>query len=157
MRFPKTIRMDQSDAHAFDHAAKPGEWAVTGAFAFTDLEPSSLTGKTRQAFRNGFLGIDSFGWSTFVAVSEIDAVTYEAVVGKLADHFVAEYGAPNRDAALAAAREEADFAASLCEHPVNTVITMSRDHGPDGIVEEFRTVDAGDGDAANVWQVSSDD
>ena len=156
MMFPKTIRMDASDTHAFQRAAEPGEWAVAGAFAFAEFGPDELTGKIRQAFRNGFLGTDSFGWSTFVSVAPINEVEYEALVGRLADHFVAHYGAPTREQALTAAREEADFAAGLCEHPVNTVLTVARELGPDGIVENFRIVESADDRPATVWKVEDD-
>ena len=100
----------------------------------------------------------SFGRSTFVVVGEIDAAGYDGVVDRLAAHFVARHGAPDLDAARPAAREEAAFAASLCDHPVGTLITVERSFGPDGIVERFRTVDRrSDGEHARIWEIVADD
>jgi hypothetical protein len=53
----RTIRLDPSDTFVFDHAAEPGEWAVTGAFMFADGDPANLEGKARASFRSGFLGV----------------------------------------------------------------------------------------------------
>ena len=157
MRFPKTIQLDLSDWQVFDKAAEPGELAVSGAFAFADADPDALTGKPAQAFHNGFLGLDSFGRSTFVIVGEIDQAGFDGAVERLAGHFVAEYGAPDMAAAHAAARDEASFAASLCDHPVGTLITVARSFGPDGIVEQFRTVDRDrSGDHAKIWEIVAD-
>ncbi|MGE0725874.1 MAG: DUF6505 family protein, partial [Alphaproteobacteria bacterium] len=73
MRLLRTIRLDPSDGFVFDVAATEGEWAVSGAFRFWDLDPAALDGKARAAFRGGLLGIASFGWSTLVQVVEADA------------------------------------------------------------------------------------
>ena len=120
MKFPKTIRFDDSDSYIFECAAGSDEWAVSGAFEFANVEQDDISGKVRQAFRNGFLGMRTFGRATIVAVAEIDSDTYEQVINSLAFHFVANYGAPNLDEALPVAREEAEFAASLCDHPANS-------------------------------------
>lgn len=153
MLFPRTIRLDASDAHVFERAAEPGEWAVTGTFVFAGDTPDQLSGKRRQAFRNGFLGTSSFGWSTLATVAPIGDDDYTATIARLANHLLENYGAPDRDAALAAAREEAGFAASLCDHPVNTVITIERDFTEEGIVENFRTIETGGDAPAQAWAV----
>ncbi len=154
LRFPRTIRLDQSDTSVFDTAAEPGEWAVSGAFAFADLAEDDLRGKTRQAFAHGFLGLNSFGRSTLVVVTEIDPTTYQHVIDDLAQHFVAQYGAPNVEAARPIAEEEAAFAASLCDHPVNTLLAVSREIEDRGIVESFRVITP---DApkshAKIWEI----
>jgi hypothetical protein len=77
---------------------------VSGTFAFACREPAEITGKQRQAFANGFLGIRSFGWSTLVTVAEMPDGTFEAVVNALAGHLVAHHGAPNSALARQAAR-----------------------------------------------------
>ena len=141
MRLPRTIRLDASDAESFDAAAEPGEWAVSGAFAFSDREPALLIGKERYAFRGGFLGTGSFGWSSLVSVEEIGEVEYEAVVEALARHLLERYNAPDRAAARAFAEEECKFAQSLCERSVGTLLAVEREFGPQGIVERFRTVE----------------
>ncbi|MFQ5763830.1 MAG: DUF6505 family protein, partial [Rhodospirillales bacterium] len=69
MRFPRTIRLDESDRRVFERAAEPGEWAIPGTFVFADADPATLSGKARQAFAHGFLGLESFGWSTLVEVA----------------------------------------------------------------------------------------
>ena len=158
MRFPKTVQLDLSDWNVFDRTAEPGEWAVSGAFAFANADPETLDGKPAQAFRNGFLGVGSFGRATFVMVGEIGRGAYDEVVDRLAAHFVDAYGAPDLDAARPAAREEAAFAASLCDHPVGTLITVERSFGPDGLVERFRTVDRKRADEhARIWEIVADD
>lgn len=162
MRFPKTMQLDLSDWQVFERTAEPGEAAVSGAFAFAfafaDADPDVLEGKPAQAFRNGFLGVDSFGRATFVMVAEIDEAEFESVVDRLAEHFVSEYGAPDVEAARPAAREEAAFAASLCDHPIGTLIIVERSFGPDGIVESFRAVDRRHEDEhAKIWEIVPDE
>lgn len=158
VRFPRTIRLDSSDEHVFEKAAAPGEPAVSGTFAFAAVPPAALAGKTRQAFRNGFLGLGSFGRSTLAAVAEIDEAAFEEAVAALARHLLACHGAPGLDAAMAASREEAEFAAGLCGHPVNTVLTVSRSEGADGIVERFGTLERpAAGAHARIWEIVPDD
>jgi hypothetical protein len=140
MRMLRTIRFDASDERVFEPAATAGEWAVPGGFAFAAADPATLSGKQRQAFRSGFLGLDSFGWSTFAVVADIDATTLEALEARLARHLVASHGAPDLAAARAAARAELEFACSLCEHPVNTILLVEREATAEGVRERFRTV-----------------
>lgn len=158
MRFPRTVRFDVSDTRIFDTAAAPDEWAVSGAFAFADIDPETVDSKRRQAFVHGFLGTASFGWSTFVTVAEITEAEYEEVVLALAGHAVDCYGAPDIATALPAAREEAAFAAGLCDHKVNTLICVERDVGADGIVERFRVIEPSrEPDHARIWTIVDDD
>src|SRR5690349_5168772 len=70
MKLLRTIRLDGSDRFVFERAAEAGEWAVSGAFAFAHVDIAKLAGKARSAFRSGFLGIESLGWSTLVEVVE---------------------------------------------------------------------------------------
>src|SRR3978361_2405241 len=70
LKLPRTIRLDPSDTFVFDRAAEPGEWAVTGTFMFAEDDPTALQGKARAAFRSGFLGFASLGWSTLVQIVE---------------------------------------------------------------------------------------
>jgi len=157
MRFPRTIRLDASDEHVFERAAAPEEWAVSGAFAFADAPPETLRGKAAQAFARGFLGTQSFGWSTLVAVAEIKPAELEAVIEALAHHFVERYGAPSIAAAQPAAEAEAAFAGSLCEHRLNTLLAVERTFGPDGIVERFRTIEPlRRGSHARIWSIVPD-
>jgi hypothetical protein len=141
MRLARTIRFDESDGNVFELAAQSGEWAVSGAFAFANATGDDLTGKTRQAFANGWLGLDSFGRSTFVAVAEITAGERDAVAMRLAAHLVTVYGAPDLDAALPVADEEIAFMADLCAgHAPNTLLIVERSLESDGVHEAFRFI-----------------
>ena len=84
MKFPRTIQLDDSDNQIYERPALSGEWAVPASFAFLDMDPAEMTRKQRQAFGHGFLGTESFGWSTLVEIAEIDSVEYDAVVQRLA-------------------------------------------------------------------------
>jgi uncharacterized protein DUF6505 len=136
----RTIRLDPSDTLVFERAAEPGEWAVPGAFAFLDRDPAALEGKARVAFRSGFLGIDSLGFSTLVQVVEASEGDRTAVIEKLAQRLVERFGAPDMAAARAAAAEELEFAASLCDHPHDTLIAMHRVCEEGAVRETFRTL-----------------
>jgi len=140
LRLPRTIQLDASDRSVFDRAAEPGEWAVTGSFAFLDDPPDGGTRKRRQAFQHGFLGTGSFGWSTLVMVADASDAVMRSITDALAQHFVDRHGAPSLTAARQVAEREVAFAASLCDHPVGTLLTIFRQHGPDGVVEQFATV-----------------
>jgi phenylpyruvate tautomerase PptA (4-oxalocrotonate tautomerase family) len=136
----RTIRLDPSDTFVFERAAAPGEWAVSGAFAFWATPPETLEGKTRAAFRGGFLGVDSLGWSTLVQIVNATEAERAALVAALAERLVAHFGAPDLAAAGVAAEEEVAFAASLCDHPVNTLIAVHRTVENGAVHETFRTL-----------------
>jgi Family of unknown function (DUF6505) len=140
LKLPRTIRLDPSDTLVFEHAAEPGEWAVTGSFLFWDKDISALTGKARAAFRAGFVGITSLGFSTLVVVTEAGSDERDEAVEALAAHIHQRFGAPNVDAARAAALEEIEFAASLCQHEVNTILAMHRTLEAGEIKEQFRAL-----------------
>ncbi|EFH12034.1 DUF6505 family protein [Teichococcus cervicalis] len=139
-RLPRTLRLDPSDAVVFSRAAAPGEWAVPGGFDFWDEDPASLSGKRRQEFRAGFLGLASFGFSTLVEVAEASPAEREAAIAALATHIRAAYGAPDEAAARAAALEEIGFAESLCDHPPGTVLALARSVEDGQVRERFRTL-----------------
>jgi hypothetical protein len=157
MKFPRTVRLDASDLHVFDVAAAPGEWAVPGGFAFLDSDSDRLGGKQKLAFRSGWLGTVSFGRATLSEVAEIGEAEFFQVVERLARHFVEHFGAPDLAAALPAAREEADYAASLCDHRTHTLLALEREHGPAGVVERFRVIRPDRAqDHARIWRIVSD-
>ena len=103
---------------------------------FWDGDPATLDGKTRAAFRSGFLGLASFGWSTLVEVAQATEQQVEAAVETLARHLIEAHGAPDLAAARAAACEEIELSASLADHPLGTVIALQRAVDPDGSVRE---------------------
>ncbi|KAB1070830.1 DUF6505 family protein [Methylobacterium planeticum] len=140
LKLLRTLRLDPSDTFVFAHPAEPGEWAVTGSFLFYDVDPSALSPKERAAFRSGFVGVGSFGFSTLVVVSEASEAEREAAVAALARHIRERLGAPDLETARAAAREEIAVAASLCAPPLNTVIAMNRSLADGALRERFRTL-----------------
>jgi len=140
MKFPRSIRLDASDAEVYERAAEPGEWAIPGSFAFIDDSLDTLQGKRLQAFRSGFLGTSSFGWCTLVEVAEIDDDEYQQVIDRLAQHFVHEHGAPHIAAALPVAADEVDYASGICTHALHTVLTIERDLTDEGVVESLKVV-----------------
>jgi hypothetical protein len=140
----RTIRLDPSDTFAFERAAEPGEWAAPGSFMFWDDDVAALAGKRRVAFRSGWLGLSSFGWSTIAVVVEATDAERMQALQSLAEHLVAAHGAPDMGTALAAADEEIAFAESCAQHPEQTLVVIHRTLGDDGAVrEQFRTVKAG--------------
>jgi hypothetical protein len=157
-RLLKTIRLDGTDARVFECAAEPGEWAIPGGFAFADDSPDGLTGKRLQAFRCGFLGLGSFGWSTLVTVAEASDAAFDLAEAALARHFVETYGAPTLEEATAAARAELEFGAGLCEGPINTLLRLERKLEEDGVIERFRVVKpAAAQNHARIWDLTEDD
>jgi len=138
---PRTLRLDPSDGVVFQNPAAPGEWAVAGGFAFWDEDPASMTGKRRQEFRSGFLGLGSFGWSTLVEVAPASDVEAAAALDALAQYILHAFGAPDAEAARAAAGEEIAFAASLCAgHDPGTVLALARTIEDGAQREAFRTL-----------------
>src|SRR3954462_15787392 len=105
LKLPRTIRLDPSDTFVFERAAEPGEWAVSGAFVFWNKDPAALGQKQRMALRSGFLGIDSLGWSTLAIVTEATEAERQTMIDRLADQLMKEFGAPDSEAAHAAACE----------------------------------------------------
>lgn len=141
MKLLRTIRLDPSDSFVFERAAAAGEWAVPGGFEFWDKDPHALVGRPKQAFRAGFLGLGSFGWSTLVVAVEANPDNREAAIAALAGHLIAAHGAPDLASARLAAAEEVAYAANLAEHPAGTLIAMHRTIDKDGnFREQFRTL-----------------
>ena len=139
MKLLRTIRLDPSDTFVFDHAAQPGEWAVTGGFLFSEADPAKLQGKERTAFRAGFLGVESLGWSTLVQIVEATADDQSRLVEALARQML-KLGAPDLAVGRIAAEEEVRFAESLCTPPKDTLIAMHRSFENGELREAFRTL-----------------
>jgi len=140
MKLLRTIRLDASDTFIFPKAAEPGEWAVAGAFAFWDRDPATLEGKARSAFRGGFLGLSSLGWSTLAQIVEASEAERGQVVDLLTQQLLAQFGAPTADMARAAAAAEVAFAESLCSQPLDTLIAVHRSVEAGEVHETFRTL-----------------
>lgn len=141
MRLARTIRFDASDDNVFERAAESGEWAISGAFEFSNWTEADVTGKRRQAFTNGWLGLSTFGRATFVATADITQAEYDAALDALARHFVEAYGAPGMDAARPVAAEELGDMRAMCEdHDPNTLLIVTRELVPAGVSEAIRTM-----------------
>lgn len=139
MKLLRTIRLDASDAFIFDPAAEPGEWAVSGTFAFWNGDPTRLEGKARAAFRSGFLGVMSLGWSTLVQIVEASKEDRTNAVNELAQRLVERFGAPDIETARTAAEEEIAFAESLATEDKDTLIAVHRTYEGE-IREVFRSL-----------------
>ena len=140
LKLLRTIRLDPSDTFVFASAAEPGEWAVPGSFMFMDADIEALGPKERSAFRSGFLGVGSFGWSTLAIVTPVAPEEREAVVMAFAKALMRELGAPDLAQARAAAEEEIAFSASLCDHPEQTLVALHRSVEDGELKERFRTL-----------------
>jgi hypothetical protein len=136
----RTIRLDASDSFVFETPAEPGEWAVSGAFAFAHADVINLRGKARTAFRAGFLGLVSLGRSTLAQIVEANEHDRCSVVELLAEQLVKRLGAPDLATARIAAEEEMVFVASLCDHPPGVLVAVTRSHENGAIREAFRTL-----------------
>jgi hypothetical protein len=145
LKLLRTIRLDPSDTFIFDRAAEPGEFAVSGSFVFLHENIASLVGKARSAFRGGFLGVESWAWSTLVQIVEAKESDYVAGVEKLAEQLVANCGAPTSMEAEPAAEAEFAFAQALCTHPAGTLIAVHRVEENGDIRETFRALRPKDG------------
>lgn len=143
MYLARAIHFDESDRNVFHNPARTGEWAISGGFEFSNWGEADLVGKARQAFANGWLGIETFGRVTFVAVTRIEEAELEQLTDTLAQHFVDVYGAPELEAARPVAREELAHMAELCaDHAPNTVLTVLRELTDAGVKEQFRYIEA---------------
>jgi hypothetical protein len=84
--------------------------------------------------------VRTLGFSTLVEIAEIPEGEVGGVIEGFADALLAGAGAPDRGAALAAARDEVAFAQALCDQPPGTVIGMHRTVEDGAIREQFRTL-----------------
>ena len=159
MKLARTIRFDPSDLNIFPTVADEGEWAVVGTFCFAAMPPANLTGKVKQAFSNGFLGCQSFGFSTLVSVVQARPKDVETITDHLANHFVDKFGAPSKAAAKDAISDEIEFMSELCEsHKTGTLLAIHRSWGDDGIKEVFRSLPKPESCAEQkIWTIIDDD
>lgn len=147
MKLARAIHFDESDTRVFHNPARTGEWCISGGFEFSNWGEADLVGKAKQAFSNGWLGCETFGRVSFVAVTQIEPQEKDAIAGLLAQHFVDIYGAPSLDAARAVALEEIDQMAELCaDHAPNTLLTVARELTEAGVREAYRVIEPQDAD-----------
>ena len=142
MKLARAIHFDESDQRVYHVSARTGEWCIPGGFEFSNWGEAELTGKARQAFANGWLGLETFGRVTFVAVTQVEEAEAEALTEALAGHFVTYYGAPDVDSARPVAEAEIAHMADLCdEHDPNVLLTVARELTEAGVKEAFRVIE----------------
>ena len=145
MMLARAIHFDESDMNVFHAPARTGEWCLSGGFEFSNWSEADLTGKARQAFTNGWLGLETFGRVTFIAVTQIEPAEIDALVANLAQHFVDIYGAPSLDAAKTVAEAEVMQMTDMCDGQApNTLMTVTRELTDAGVKESFRTIEPKD-------------
>ncbi|PYG30988.1 DUF6505 family protein [Pelagimonas varians] len=145
MKLARAIHFDESDQRVFHSPAQTGEWCVSGGFEFSNWSEADLSGKARQAFANGWFGLETSGRVTFVAVTDITEAELAVLIDLLAQHFVTYYGAPSVEAARPVASDELTHMVDLCDdHTANTLLTVSRELTPSGVREAFRVIEPQD-------------
>lgn len=141
MNLARAIHFDESDQRVYANPARTSEWCISGGFEFSNWTDADLTGKARQAFANGWLGLETGGRVTFVAVTQVEPAEVEALTQALAEHFVTYYGAPSINEALPVAQEEIAQMIELCaDHEANTLLTVARELTDAGVKEAFRVI-----------------
>ena len=58
MKLARAIHFDESDLRVYHSPARTGEWCISGGFEFSNWGEGDLVGKARQAFANGWLGVE---------------------------------------------------------------------------------------------------
>lgn len=138
----RAIHFDESDQRVFASPARTGEWCISGGFEFSNWSEGDLVGKARQAFANGWFGLETGGRVTFVAVTQIEPAELETLTEMLAQHFVTYYGAPSVDAAKPVAADELSQMTDLCgDHTPNTLLTVARELTEAGVRESYRVIE----------------
>ncbi len=147
MNLARAIHFDESDMRIFQSPARTGEWCISGGFEFSNWSEADLTGKARQAFSNGWMGLETSGRVTFVAVTQIEQDEIELLTNALAQHFVTYYGAPDIASARPVAADELSQMTDLCDdHAPNTLLTVARELSENGVRETYRTIDPQEAD-----------
>lgn len=145
MKLARAIHFDESDMRVFHSPARTGEWCISGGFEFSNWSQGDLVGKAKQAFSTGWMGLETFGRASLVAVAQIEPFEREALARSLAQHFVDIYGAPSVDAAMATALEEVDQMIELCdEQAPNTLLTVARELTDAGVKESYGMIEPQD-------------
>lgn len=142
MLLARAIHFDESDMNVFSNPARTGEWCISGGFEFSNWSQGDLVGKQRQAFANGWMGLETGGRVTFVAVTQVEEQELSQLAELLAQHFVTYYGAPDLEAARPVAAEELSQMTELCaDHPPNTLLTVARELTDAGVKESYRVIE----------------
>lgn len=142
MKLARAIHFDDSDMNVYHSPARTGEWCISGGFEFSNWSAADLVGKARQSFSHGWLGVETFGRATCVAVTQMEPPERQSLIAALAQHFVDVYGAPSVEAAMPVAEEELRHMSDLCaEQDINTVLTVARELTDAGVKESFSAIE----------------
>src|SRR5262249_53229131 len=101
--------------------------------------------KDRSAFRSGFLGVRSWGWSTLAQIVPATEDDRRTLVELLAGQLIERFGAPDLATARLVAEEEVAFAQSLCTHPISALIAVHRSASDGEVRESFRRLQLREG------------
>lgn len=143
MNLARAMHFDESDQQVFHKPAQKWEWAISGGFEFSNWGEADLEGKARQAFANGWLGLETFGRVSIVAVTHIEPDEFERLVDGLAQHFVDVYGAPTLADARPVAVDEMNHMADLCaDQEPNTLLAIHRELTEAGVREAYRALES---------------
>ena len=157
MKLARTLHLDISDSKVFLRTADSGEWAITGTFSFSDIDLNIISTKERLAFREGWLGMTSFGRATFVVVQNISIEDYDQILCNLSKYLLQKYGAPGMPEALEAAKVELKDMQNICNHPEGTLLAIKREMYADNIEEQVRIIPSNPSDAhAKIWTIEND-
>ena len=127
-------------------------------FAFVDSDPLNWSSKQQLAFRTAWLGIGSFGYSTFVQVVEMSNQEYEQVIQTLSVYLTDIYNAPSLEAAQQAAQQEIDDMLTMCDHPPGTLLSIERSIAEQNITEKTSVLAPSGASAhAKIWDIVEDD
>ena len=157
MNLEKTVQLDPSDLRIFERPAAIGEWAIAGTFTFVDSDPVAWSKNQTLAFQSAWLGIGSFGYSTFVQATAISSTEYKQLLLTLTAHLTDHYMAPSLEAATDAAKQEIDDMATLCNHPPGTLLAIERTIDGQNITEITRIIEGSeDQKTPQIWATIDD-
>lgn len=147
MHLARAIQFGECDTRGYANSTRTGAWCISGEFEFSNWGEGKLNGKTRKAFSNGWMGLETFGPVTFFAVTQIEESEINHLTDILSEHFVTHNRAPNIEAARPVAKEEIHQMQELCnDHDPNTLLTVARELSVGGVHESYRVIDTPEAD-----------
>ena len=147
MKLARAIHFDESDTRVYANSARTGEWCISGGFEFSNWGEGDLTGKARQAFSNGWLGLETFGRVTFVAVTQIEESEINPANRHLSRTFRNILRCPKyRGRPYRCIRGNSSDARLCDDHDPNTLLTVARELSEGGVHEAYRVIDTPEAD-----------
>ena len=91
------------------------------------------------------MGCNTFGYSTFVSLVNISKEELQQLKIDLGKYLVDNFGAPTKEMAEKAAKEEINFMLDLCKnHEIGSLLSLTRTWEDEGIKEKFRNLPKAD-------------